>query len=205
MTAIFIEKRLPTDISYGSVGGPEFMTQIVTTQNGYEYRNIRWELPRSKFNIAYGVKTQDQLEKLRDFYYVVQGKAFGFRFQDPFDYSAKNQEIGKGDAETQKFQLIKHYAIDDQYAYKRVIYKPVASTVTLYIKQQEKTVPCNDYQLNETKGEIILKSPLKKGEILYANFHFDIPVRFDTDYLPARLNSHNAVQYMDIPIIEIRL
>jgi hypothetical protein len=36
----FHEVRFPTDISYGSSGGPEFSTDIVITSSGHEQRNI---------------------------------------------------------------------------------------------------------------------------------------------------------------------
>ncbi len=35
----FTEIRFPENISYGSTGGPEFSTDIVTTHNGCEQRN----------------------------------------------------------------------------------------------------------------------------------------------------------------------
>ena len=38
----FIETRFPADISFGSAGGPEYSTDIVVTQGGYEQRNINW-------------------------------------------------------------------------------------------------------------------------------------------------------------------
>ncbi len=36
----FTEIRFPENISYGSIGGPEFSTDVVTTHNGCEQRNI---------------------------------------------------------------------------------------------------------------------------------------------------------------------
>ncbi len=38
----FTEIRFPENISYGSTGGPEFSTDVVTTHNGCEQRNINW-------------------------------------------------------------------------------------------------------------------------------------------------------------------
>ena len=39
---MFLNIRLPDDISYGAVGGPEFSTNITTLNNGCEHRNITW-------------------------------------------------------------------------------------------------------------------------------------------------------------------
>lgn len=38
----FTEIRFPENISYGSAGGPEFSTDVVTTHNGCEQRNITY-------------------------------------------------------------------------------------------------------------------------------------------------------------------
>lgn len=52
----FIETRFPDDISYGSGGGPEYLTDIVITESGHEKRNIGWAAPRGRYNVAHGVK-----------------------------------------------------------------------------------------------------------------------------------------------------
>ena len=44
----FIETRFPTDIAYGSAGGPEYFTDIVITQSGYEQRNANWAQARAR-------------------------------------------------------------------------------------------------------------------------------------------------------------
>lgn len=38
----FHEIRFPANLSFGSVGGPERMTEIVTLANGFEERNTPW-------------------------------------------------------------------------------------------------------------------------------------------------------------------
>ena len=43
----FVEVQFPTDISYGSSGGPEYATDIVATNSGYEQRNINWAQARA--------------------------------------------------------------------------------------------------------------------------------------------------------------
>ena len=49
----FIEVRFPTDIAYGSAGGPEYSTDIVITQGGYEQRNVNWSQARARYNVAH--------------------------------------------------------------------------------------------------------------------------------------------------------
>ena len=56
MSSSFLDIQLPTDISYGAVGGPEFSTNINITKGKVESRNFNWSSPRHKYNIAYGLK-----------------------------------------------------------------------------------------------------------------------------------------------------
>lgn len=44
---------------------------------------------------------------------------------------------------------------------------------------------------------------LQEGEVLTAGFEYDVPVRFDTDRLPASWRSYKALQ-MAIPLVEVK-
>ena len=101
------EIKFPTDISYGSVGGPEYLTEIASSVNGREYRNIRWQQARIRYNVASGIKTREQAEKLITFFRARKGKGIGFRFKDWLDYQALRSKIGVGNGTRQEFQLIK--------------------------------------------------------------------------------------------------
>ncbi|WP_406721716.1 DUF2460 domain-containing protein [Wolbachia endosymbiont (group B) of Euphydryas aurinia] len=83
----FTEIRFPENISYGSTGGPEFSTDVVTTHNGCEQRNINWSRARARYNIAYGVRSNEQLTELITFFQARKGKAIGFRFKDWSDFT----------------------------------------------------------------------------------------------------------------------
>lgn len=105
----FVEVRFPTDIAYGSAGGPEYSTDIVITHSGHEQRNSNWSQARARYNIAHGVKTQAQLDALIAFFRARKGRADGFRFKDWTDHKATGQLIGTGDGERVSFQLVKSY------------------------------------------------------------------------------------------------
>src|SRR5579864_9177684 len=128
----FIEVRFPTDIAYGSVGGPQYSTDIVITQSGYEQRNANWSQARACYNVAHGVKTQTQLDTLIAFFRSRKGRADGFRFKDWTDYNVTGQAIGTGDGTTAIFQLIKTY-VSGSTSEQRVISKPVIGTVNIYL------------------------------------------------------------------------
>ncbi len=88
---MFDEVRFPEDISYGSIGGPEYLTKIIPLNSVNEYRNITNSLSKLRYNISYGVKTNEQISKLLTFFRARRGKAIGFRFKDWSDYSARNE------------------------------------------------------------------------------------------------------------------
>src|SRR5262245_58420702 len=110
----FHDIRFPDDISYGSSGGPNYSTDIVVTQSGYEQRNINWQEARARYNVAHGVKTQSQLDTLIAFFRARKGRAHGFRFRDWTDYEAAGQVIGTGNASQTQFQLTKQYVSGSQ-------------------------------------------------------------------------------------------
>ena len=41
---IFHEVRFPASLSFGSIGGPERRTDVVTLANGFEERNTPWRI-----------------------------------------------------------------------------------------------------------------------------------------------------------------
>lgn len=111
----FYERTFLPEIAYGATGGPEFSTDIITSSNGYEQRNINWLNSRNRYNLAPAIKNKEQLEYLISFFKACQGKAIGFRFKDWMDFQIKNQVIAAGDGEAKEFQLIKTYnAVADQ-------------------------------------------------------------------------------------------
>src|SRR6185295_947457 len=124
----FIETRFPTDIAYGSAGGPEYSTDIVITQSGYEQRNANWSAARARYNVAHGVRTQAQLDDLIAFFRARKGKAHGFRFKDWTDYKIVAQVLGTGTGSQTAFQLVKTYT-SGGVTETRILAKPVAGTL----------------------------------------------------------------------------
>ncbi|CEI85386.1 TIGR02217 family protein [Ehrlichia minasensis] len=196
----FHEIRFPEDISYGSTGGPEFSTSIVQTNNGSEYRKVNLSYSRNKYNIMYNVKSEDQLLKLIKFFYVHRGKAIGFRFKDWSDYKAKKEQIGIGNDKQKNFQITKTYSID-QHSYIRKITKPVINTVKIYYDNIEKV---DGFSVNFSNGQIEFNTPPHNGVIIYADYEFDVPVRFDSDYLPYSIDNYNEHNCNNIALIEIK-
>ncbi len=205
----FLEIQFPTDISYGATGGPTYSTDVVTMFSGHEQRNSNWKNARGKYNIATGVKTEEQWQALISFFRSCKGKAIGFRFKDWTDYKAKNQQIGIGDGETPEFQLVKAYTSGDTVVTRKIA-KPVAGTVKVYLNGQRidhynLRGARDDYSVDYTTGIITFTKAPEMKVIITADFEFDVPVRFDTDELQLSIDSFNSGSWSGINLIEVRI
>lgn len=197
----FVETRFPTDIAFGSAGGPEYSTDIVITQGGYEQRNVNWSQARARYNVAHGVKTQAQLDALIAFFRARKGRADGFRFKDWTDFQAAGQNIGTGNGSATVFQLKKLYT-NGSVTETRLITKPVAGTIAVY---KDGVLQSGTYTANTANGQITFSAAPANGVAITADFQFDVPARFDTDRLSATLDTYGSHSWQDIPIVEIRV
>ena len=213
MTAGFNEVRFPTDVALGARGGPERRTDVVTLRSGAEQRNAVWADGRRKYQAGYGVKSFAQLEAVLAFFEAQRGRLYGFRWKDRFDYrscaspghvAATDQPIGTGNGTTAAFQLAKTYGAGAT-PYTRAIRKPVAGTVLVAVGGVA-VASGTGFALDATLGTVTFQpgSVPKSGALVTAGFEFDVPVRFDTDYLEVDLAYFEAGQIPNIPIIEIK-
>lgn len=204
----FHDVRFPTDISYGSVGGPEFSTEVVELGSGREQRNINWAYSRERWNVAYGIKRIEQLNELLRFFYARRGRAHGFRFKNHNDYQAGVQELGTGDSSQDEFQLVNNYD-DLGGGFTRKITKPIADSVQVFIDGVEQIDSSGDpvgWSIDNETGIITFDASVlpASGEVVSASFDFDIPMRFDTDYLPVTLETYLAGS-ANVPLVELFL
>ncbi|MEO8245019.1 MAG: DUF2460 domain-containing protein, partial [bacterium] len=84
----FHEIRFPTSLSFGSTGGPERRTDIVTLVNGYEHRNTAWAHSRRHYDAGVGIRTMDDVEAMIGFFEARRGQLYGFRWKDWTDYKS---------------------------------------------------------------------------------------------------------------------
>lgn len=198
----FDEIRFPEDISYGAIGGPQYFTNIVLTSSGNEYRNINYSSSRMKCNVAYSVKIKEQIHKLLLFFRSRKGRAIGFRYKDWTDFSAKNQLIVIGDGNTTKLQLKKIYK-SGKSEFIRIIEKPISSSVEIYFDDIK--VKQEHYTIDYTTVNIIFTSPVNAKTNIFANFEFDVLVRFDMDYLSISIDEKDLYSCKEIKLVEIKL
>jgi uncharacterized protein (TIGR02217 family) len=211
MTA-FHEVLFPLDIALGSAGGPERRTEIVTAGSGREERNARWAHSRRRYDAGYGIKTFEALSTVVAFFEERRGRLHGFRWRDRLDHSSAlsgtvnplDQSIGTGDGATATFQLSKTYG--SIYApYQRLIAKPVPGSVRVAVAGVE-AVEDTDFTCDAATGVVTFLPghiPVASTAIT-AGFLFDVPVRFDTDFLEVDLSAFAAGAIPKIPLVEIR-
>ncbi len=195
----FCEERFPTDISYGISGGPSFYTEIVETVSGHEYRNIRYPYARSKYNLANGIKSKEQLDRVVRFFRAMKGRGVAFRFKDWLDFEATKQFIAISDGKQTEYQLIKSYEVSTIIEVRKIT-KPLKETIKIYGNDKL----CHRFTLHD-KGMIKLRKALPKNTKITASFEFDVPVRFDSDSLSASLESYEVHSLHDISLIEVSL
>ena len=211
--SVFHEVRFPLDISTQARGGPERVTEIVVTSSGREQRNARRAHARRRYEAGYGVKSAIALSQVLAFFEERRGRLYGFRWRDRSDYkscaptqdvSPLDQNIGAGDGVMRSFQLIKTYG-QDFAPYQRAIVKPVAGSVRLAVAGVEWTK--STFDVDDTSGLVIFKvgNVPPKNAAVTAGFLFDVPVRFDTDYLEIDYAAFGTGGIPNIPLIEILL
>ncbi|MFN6926024.1 MAG: TIGR02217 family protein [Tabrizicola sp.] len=208
----FHEIRFPANLSFGSVGGPERRTEIVTLTNGFEERNTPWAHSRRRYDAGLGLRSLDDIETLIAFFEARAGQLHGFRWKDWADYKScqpsgtpgpLDQLIGIGDGVTTVFQLQKTYRSGLQ-EYARPIRKPVAGTVQVALAGDPK-IEGLEFLVNAETGEVAFEIAPDAGVRVTAGFEFDVPVRFDSDAIQVSVASFQAGDVPSVPILEIRL
>jgi uncharacterized protein (TIGR02217 family) len=208
----FHEIRFPANLSFGSVGGPERRTEIVTLANGFEERNTPWAHSRRRYDAGVGLRSLDDVEALIAFFEARAARLHGFRWKDWSDYKScapsatprpEDQLIGIGDGATAVFQLQKSY-VSGQQSYTRPISKPVAGSVLVAVSDDPK-VEGLEFTVDVETGQVTFTLPPDLGTRVTAGFEFDVPVRFDTDVIQTSVASFQAGDVPTVPVVEVRL
>ncbi|MGF3027620.1 phage distal tail protein, Rcc01695 family [Methylobacterium aquaticum] len=210
MPSPFHEVRFPLALSYGSRGGPERRTEIVTLGSGDEERNSLWRHSRRTYNAGPALRRAEDVAVLIAFFEERRGPLYGFRWRDPFDHASAppgrepaptDQALGTGDGTTRVFPLAKTYG--GAFApYARPITKPVAGSVTVAVGGVALAPAA--FTVDATTGLVTLAAAPGLGTVVTAGFTFDVPVRFATDRIEIDHQALRAGLVADIPILEIR-
>lgn len=207
----FHEIRFPARLSRGSLGGPERRTEIVTLANGHEERNTPWAHSRRRYDAGVGMRSLDDVAELLAFFEARGGQLHGFRWKDWADFTSgvpsegvrfDDQAIGVGDGTRRTFPLSKTYRSGDE-SYVRPIAKPVPGTVRVGLSADELSETVH-YTVDTARGEVFFFDPPGSDAVVQAGFEFDVPVRFDTDFIQVSVETFRAGEVPDVPVIEVR-
>jgi uncharacterized protein (TIGR02217 family) len=206
----FHEIRFPTGISLGASGGPERRTEIVTLASGFEERNSPWADSRRRYNAGYGVRSLADIHLVIAFFEARGGRLHGFRFKDFSDFQSSppgsviaptNQIIGAGTGSAVSFQLYKNYISGSQ-SYARKITKPVAGSVRMALNSVEQSSGL--FSVDTATGIVTFSAAPGAGVSISAGYAFDVPVRFDADFLEINQAAFSAGQIPNISLVEVR-
>ena len=208
---MFHEIRFPANLSFGSVGGPERRTEIVTLTNGYEERNTPWAHSRRHYDAGLGLRALDDIEALIAFFEARGGQLHGFRWKDWADHKScapsqtpdfRDQLLSQANGDTATFQLTKAYASGPA-RYLRPIRKPVRGSVLVGLGGEEQREGL-EFEVDYRTGIITFASAPGQGAEITAGFEFDVPVRFATDRIAVSMASFHAGEMPQVPVIEVR-
>jgi uncharacterized protein (TIGR02217 family) len=207
----FHEVRLPARLAFGSTGGVERRTEIVTLGSGFERRSTPWSQGRRRYLIGANLKSLDDMETLTAFFEARRGRLYGFRFRDFADFKSclpggtvtpLDQSLGVGDGVRTTFELGKRYGEGEE-AVTRRIHKPVEGTVRVAVDAVE--LESAAFDVDGTTGIITLAVAPTAAAVVKAGYEFDVPVRFDADRIDVTLESFAAGRMAAVPLIEVRV
>jgi uncharacterized protein (TIGR02217 family) len=131
----FHEVRFPDNITYGVMGGPNWLTLVSNMLNGRDQRIQKWEDARHTYDFSHAARSLEFTADLKKFFMGVRGQLDGFRFKDWNDFEVARSEgileegIGTGEP---VYNLYKRYSYGALTAYDRRIYKLVTGTIVGY-------------------------------------------------------------------------
>ena len=208
----FHEVRFPASLSFGSIGGPERRTDVVTLANGFEERNTPWAHSRRRYDAGLGMRSLDDVETLIAFFEARRGQMYAFRWKDWADFKSgpakeevtyQDQVIALGDGVRTAFQLVKTYR-SGEFSYARPIAKPVKGSVRIGVEQDEMQEGV-DFEIDPTTGIVTFNRPPDQEMAVTAGFEFDVPVRFDTDRIETSVANFTAGEIPSVPVVEVRV
>lgn len=207
----FHEVRLPARLAFGSTGGVERRTEIVTLGSGFERRSTPWAQGRRRYLIGANLRSLDDMAALTGFFEARRGRLYGFRFRDFADCKSctpgaevepLDQMLGEGDGMRILFPLIKRYGEGEATSERRIT-KPVQGTVRIALDGDE--LSPGAFAVDVTTGLATLDAPPGAGVVVTAGFEFDTPVRFDADRIEVTLESFDAGRMAAVALIELRI
>lgn len=208
----FHDVVFPAALSFGSSGGPERRTEVITLASGFEERNATWAHARRRYDAGLGLRSLNDIHAVISFFEARLGMLHAFRWKDWADFkscapsaapSPLDQSLGVGNGAETVFQLRRSYSSGGE-SYERPITKPKIGDVRIARDGVEMSASGN-FTVDYASGEVRFAAAPAPGAALTAGFEFHVPVRFDTDRIEVNLAAFEAGEIPSIPIIEVRV
>jgi len=203
----FDDVGFPLSMGREATVTPGFSTAVVTTASGHEQRNADWASGRMKFDVGPGVRSEADVAALIAFFRARRGRAKGFRFRDPTDFSsggmtgtpgALDQVLGTGDGVRTGFDLVKIYGTGADAEVRRVT-RPVAASVLVSVGG---VATATGWSLSG--GQVVFSTAPAAGAVVRAGFLYDVPVRFAEDVLEVSVGTWRAGDLVSVGLVEVR-
>ena len=213
MTA-FHEILFPLDIALKSAGGPQRRTDVVALGSGREERNARWAHSRRRYDAGYGVKTLRcavaggrvlrgaaraalRLSLARPARPFLRRAGCRGRADRPGDRHRRRH-----DRDVPAGQDLWRASIRPISGRSRSRWPAACASRSPAAEAAEGTA----FTVDTTTGVVTFLAGHvpASGAAVTAGFLFDVPVRFDTDYLEVDLSAFAAGAIPKIPLVEIK-
>ena len=194
---MFIEERLLDCVSYGTVYGERFSTDVQTMRNKQESRNANWSQSQFSAQIIFAALEEKDRAKVMKVFRTCRGRAIGFRLKNWVDYKIADEPIGIGTGASQDLQLKITYKIGT-YKTEKNIHKPIYSKLEILADGLPVAFVLS------SSGVVTFTADA--GAVITWSGEYDIPVRFDVDDIMWSVDNKSAggfVMGTDIPIVEI--
>jgi uncharacterized protein (TIGR02217 family) len=166
----------------------ESVSGIETTAGLMAYPLYEWKLT---YDLLRGnMPTYQEFQILIGFFNQQKGSAIPFKFLDPHDYSAENQQFGVGDGVRTQWQLKRSFG-----AFFEPVFAPF-DAITVYINGVEQT-PATDYTFTATGQVEFTSAPAMDAIITWTGYYYWL-VRFREDSTDFEEFMHNLFQNKEI-------
>jgi uncharacterized protein (TIGR02217 family) len=188
----FHEIRLPDRIRIGMMGGPGFHTEIIEVDSRDEYRNdASGGIPLWEF-VVEKVENRSDFDEFNNFFHVVHGMSYGFRFRNPIDYLVTQAVgyVGTGSGTAAlTYQLNKGYTYGG-ITLLRPVRKLVSGTIAVF-RDGSPFAASGNWSVVDNTGVMTMTAD-QTGHTLAWSGEYDTPVRFTSDRYQTKVIKHNG-------------
>jgi uncharacterized protein (TIGR02217 family) len=167
-------------------------------------------MPLHRYNVGHAVKTNDDFEIVRAFFYTVAGSFDGFRFKDWADFEATqaNSRVSfSSPGSPTEWQLQRKYTVGSR-TFLRDITKPCASPAPVIYRTRTGVVTVATATVDTTDGTASITGH-QAGDTYTWVGEFDVPVAFADDNMEAEIIDNGGDEYLvawrSIVVEEVRV